>query len=554
MPTVLGTLLIVVAPHFIGNVLPPTLPFISASAACLIGYAIFRYKVFELEPAALSDTVLGTMNESVLAINSYGEIEHINPTAVRMLGLKSQSALGQTLDTVFNPDTAKLIGKKIASGNTDAIELDIITPAGTIPISLIASGIKGDQGSTAGNILVFRDITREHAAKAEVEQLVVERTQEVREEQAKLRASIDGLALGFVLIDRQDKIVIQNKMLQNIFGPDKAVTNILELDNVLEGYDLAAACKTIKKTGEAEAAVEVSLGAKILHLQLSPVKIVENGKDSVIGFVLLVEDITEAKVQTRSRDEFFSIASHELRTPLTAIMGNASMIIDYHPDVLKDPEMKEMIYDIHDATEQLIGIVGDFMDVSGLEQGKVVFKPEEFMLGPVVETVVYEMRTILEAKHLSVSVEPKTLGTLPAIWADKGRTKQVLYNLVGNALKFTEKGGASIHISTEGDAMKIVVSDTGRGISVVNQKLLFHKLQQAGSSLLTRDTTRGTGLGLYISKILVERMGGTITLDRSVPKKGSSFSVTLPLATAPRKQAADVEPATHTDASTGLSV
>jgi signal transduction histidine kinase len=118
------------------------------------------------------------------------------------------------------------------------------------------------------------------------------------------------------------------------------------------------------------------------------------------------------------------------------------------------------------------------------------------------------------------------------VYADKNRVKQVIYNLAGNALKFTERGGITVGAEVLGNKVHVTVIDTGRGISDKNQNLLFHKFQQAGNSLYTRDTTRGTGLGLYISKLLVENMGGTLALEHSEEGKGTTFGFTIPIVNA----------------------
>jgi two-component system sensor histidine kinase ChiS len=122
--------------------------------------------------------------------------------------------------------------------------------------------------------------------------------------------------------------------------------------------------------------------------------------------------------------------------------------------------------------------------------------------------------------------------------ADQSRVKQILYNLIGNAMKFTQKGGVIINCLVQGGFVKITVSDTGPGISLEGQQLLFHKFQQTGDSIITRDSTRGTGLGLYISKLLIEHMGGEIKLEHTELGKGSVFSVTLPVAKATKRVAA----------------
>jgi signal transduction histidine kinase len=128
------------------------------------------------------------------------------------------------------------------------------------------------------------------------------------------------------------------------------------------------------------------------------------------------------------------------------------------------------------------------------------------------------------------------LGSLPEVNADKNKVKQIIYNLVGNAVKFTDKGGITVSAKVVGKFLELSVSDSGKGMSPKNQQILFHKFQQASSSILTRDTTRGTGMGLYISKLLTEKMGGKIELAHSEEGKGSTFVFTLPLARQPKPE------------------
>ena len=210
--------------------------------------------------------------------------------------------------------------------------------------------------------------------------------------------------------------------------------------------------------------------------------------------------------------------------------------------------------DIHTSAIRLIDIVNDFLDVSRLEQGKVSFSYAAVSVEKVIESTAYEMKAVINEKKIYLKVDKLTLDTLPQAWVDENRLKQVVYNLVGNAAKFTEKGGITIsaRLEPDKDKIKVLVTDTGRGISQDSQQLLFHKFQQTGSSLLTRDTTRGTGLGLYISKMIVESMGGMISLDHSDTDKGSIFSFTLPVAT-PERQATAKKDNTQTNSATGMT-
>jgi signal transduction histidine kinase/methyl-accepting chemotaxis protein len=378
--------------------------------------------------------------------------------------------------------------------------------------------------------------------KAGVEKKVVARTKELRDEHARLEASVNSLSVGFMMTDDQHKIITLNPRARAILFNEAKVKpehpEFGDIEKSLKGaYDIRDEINACLKTGKASEK-ELLFGSRFLHIALAP--IVEPGNEQVIGTVILVEDNTEEKVLQRSRDEFFSIASHELRTPLTAIKGNTSMIQQYYSDQLKDESLREMVSDIHDSSNRLIEIVNDFLDVSRLEQGKFTFKNEAFNIAKVIESVIYEIDQVSKEKGIYLKMEGN-LDTYPFVYADKDRTKQIVYNLVGNAMKFTEKGGITLSAKIDKKLLKIFVKDTGRGIPQDKQSLLFRKFQQAGNSLLTRDTTRGTGLGLYISKLLSENMGGRVNLEGSEPGKGTTFSFTLPLATPKQLAAGSLE-------------
>jgi signal transduction histidine kinase len=358
-----------------------------------------------------------------------------------------------------------------------------------------------------------------------------ERTDELHAEQARLHASIESLSLGFMLANTQGQIVTKNQAFDTMLSLQSgSVKTAADVANFFPAIDLVAGIAKVQQERTKYIIKSADAGSRILRILLTPVS--ESGTDDILGVVVLFEDITEEKLLDRSKDEFLSIASHELRTPLTAIKGNTSMILNYYAEVLKDPGLKELIDDIHEASGRLIEIVNDFLDASRIEQGKMTYRKEAFALDEVIERIFYEMGEVVKQKglYLKLNAEAMTLQRLPLAYGDKDRTKQIVYNLLGNGVKYTDTGGIFVDISVQGQFLKVVVRDTGRGIPPETQKLLFRKFQQAGSSILTRDTTRGTGLGLYISKLMAEGMGGRLNLEYSEQGKGSAFSVSLPIA------------------------
>ena len=549
-PLALGTIDVGVLPLW--DVSLPLEPFFSMFQVALISYAIIRYKLFNIDPTALADTILETVNESVVTINTQKEIEYLNGAAEHLLGVSLKNVRGRRLSSIFGPDIARQLLHTMQPGNTlETQEFELKAPEQTVPISLTTSTILS-KDSVEGYILVFRDISKERAIKRDIERQVTERTAQLHSEHARLQAAMDSLDVGLLITFEDGQSISFNTVLPKILGIRQQHNHEhdLTLESLgkrlqLTNFDLLAAIGAHKPF----TVKEVAYGKKILSIFGAPIRL---GSGGIIGMVVLIDDITEAKIVERSKDEFFSIASHELRTPLTSIKGNASMILSYYQEALKDKDLQEMVDDIHESSIRLIGIVNDFLDVSRLEQGKMSFAYEAVSLEEVIEGVVYEMQAVLKEKKLYLKTDKLTLDKLPKVWADKNRLKQVIYNLVGNAAKFTEHGGIQLTAEASGSNVKVYVSDTGRGIPAESQMLLFHKFQQAGNSLLTRDTSRGTGLGLYISKIIVESMGGKVWLEKSEQGKGTTFGFSVPIAD-PDRQAETAAPQAQTDVSTGLT-
>jgi signal transduction histidine kinase len=203
------------------------------------------------------------------------------------------------------------------------------------------------------------------------------------------------------------------------------------------------------------------------------------------------------------------------------------MILDMYLDKIPDKDMKEMLTDIDGASVRLINIVNDFLEVSRLEQGKVETRKEAFDLSVLITKVIKDLKGMADNKNISLSYNMPVVA-LPNALGDSGHTEQILINLIGNVIKFTESG--SVVITTEADKsfLNIRVTDTGMGIEMKNQSLLFRKFQQAGSQVLARKDSNSTGLGLYISKLLVSSMGGNIKLEKSGTGAGSTFAFTIP--------------------------
>ena len=221
------------------------------------------------------------------------------------------------------------------------------------------------------------------------------------------------------------------------------------------------------------------------------------------------------------KDDFFSIASHEIRTPLTAIKGNAQLLTQIYGEK-NGAEFIEITNDIKTSGERLIRLVTNYLDVARLEQDRTTFHNETFALRDVAQDVVDELQGIAQEKQIAIknAIDERAL----TVYADKDHVKQIFYNLIGNALKFTEKGSITITALAADTMVRVHITDTGRGVSESGKAAMFNKFEQTQKG----DAATGSGLGLYISKMLIEKMGGSIYLESTEIDKGTTISFTLP--------------------------
>lgn len=228
------------------------------------------------------------------------------------------------------------------------------------------------------------------------------------------------------------------------------------------------------------------------------------------------------------KDDFVSVASHELRTPMTAIRSYVWMAL-HRADITLSQKMERYLYRTLISTERLINLVNDMLNVSRIEAGKIEISPKSFDILALAKDVMEEVKLKADEKRLKLSVLEHSL---PPVFADPDKVHQVLLNLVGNALKFTYPGGSiSLDFFTDGISLETSIKDNGSGIAKEDLGKLFHKFGRLDNSYTSISTSGGTGLGLYISKSLVELMHGKIWAESEGVDKGAKFSFSLPVAT-----------------------
>ena len=236
------------------------------------------------------------------------------------------------------------------------------------------------------------------------------------------------------------------------------------------------------------------------------------------------------------KDEFIANMSHEIRTPLTGIMGYADILLSK----LKDPEDIECLNIIKESGDYLIEIVNDILDLSKIEAGKLVLNIEAVNIHSVLAEAQGLMDVRARQKNLVLSLRYEG-ALLESIETDRTRLRQILINLMSNAIKFTDHGRVEIVARCVAGFLQIEVIDTGIGIAPEDQEILFQPFTQADSA----DTRQygGTGLGLTITKRLAEMLGGSISLESALGK-GSTFRLVIPTGTARSAKPTDLRPET----------
>ncbi|MCH9655931.1 MAG: PAS domain S-box protein [Planctomycetes bacterium] len=495
------------------------------------------------------NSILDNVVDAIITITSEGSIHAINLAGEKIFGYQAEEVIGKNIKMLMpspyreehdgyltrylTTGKAKIIGsgREVVGQRKDGT---------TFPVHLSVSQVFVEKDGQDQEIL-FTGIIRDLTCEMHQRQLNADyegQLEAIGKSQMVIEFMMDG-----TIIKANDKFLeTMGYSLEEVCGRHHSFF-VEPRERLNEGYKIfwerlnqgeyvSAELKRIGKNGK-----EVWLQASynpILDLEGKPCKIVKYSVDvsaRVAGERALVETKLElmkakqaAELANKTKSEFLANMSHEIRTPMTAILGFTDVLLDN----VVDPEVIESVQIIKRNGESLIGLINDILDLSKIESGKLDVEQIECSIHQVIADVSSLMRVRAKAKGLQLEV--RFDGPIPeTIYTDPTRLRQVLINIVGNAIKFTETGSVRIITRLENEAedepkMRIEIVDDGIGIAEDKIENLFLPFTQADGS-----TTRkfgGTGLGLTISKRLVELLGGSISISSTVGK-GSTFSVTI---------------------------
>lgn len=359
-------------------------------------------------------------------------------------------------------------------------------------------------------------------------------------ERKRLHEILTQVAEAIFAIDQDYKITLFNSSAEHLFGvksddvvgknPDSVMALYLddsEKKISIKDYAFTPSVeKAFKKLGyDNEVPVRHGhsdpkiQGSKYFKLNFANIKLGESSSECVVS----LSNITEEVAIDKQKDEFISVASHELKTPISIVNTNLWMFKHISKDRI-DKKQIHFIEEMEYGLSRLSKIVNNLLDISRIEQGRFVLDEKEVDLDALIEESMNYFEDLTKQKGLKLIKPHKKVGK----WViDKDRFREALDNFISNAIKYTDNGGIKVNLNYDKNSVTVMVTDSGPGISAADQNRLFKKFSRAKEGLKQETAGASTGLGLYITKRIIEEMGGKVGLKSQIGK-GSTFWFSIP--------------------------
>jgi PAS domain S-box-containing protein len=498
-----------------------------------------RHKEVE-EQLHLQALALESAANGIIITDSKGVITWVNQAFTRLSGYSAEEAVGQSTRLLKSgkqdPSYYKTLWNTIISGNVWNGELINRRKDGSHYIEeMTITPVYNMNGELTHFISIKQDITARRTAEEKLHETLAQlKVQYDNAEHARseMRGIFDATGEAMMLVSPDDRVMEVNRSFERFFSLshknvlyrplDKVITDFERIFDDAEG--LKKRLLQASRDTEQESTDLITQRwpqRRELELYSTPVR---TAQGTYTGRLYVFRDVTHEHEIDRMKSEFVSLVSHELRTPLTSIIGYVDLFLEGDVGDVTD-DQKEYLEIVHRSAVHLNTLIGDLLDVSRIEAGSVKPKIVPVDLAPLIHEVADLLGTNIDSKDQILDIELSK--GIPTVSGDSDRINQILTNLISNANKYTPRGGTiSITAVRDGGHVRIAVRDTGIGLTPEEQSKLFTKFYRVDNAM-TREIS-GTGLGLWITRSLVEMLGGTIEVSSS-PSTGSTFSFTLPV-------------------------
>lgn len=491
------------------------------------------------ESNKLNDAILSSAALLIIATDKDGTIIVFNHAAEQALGYKAEEVIGKQTPALWHDekevvDRARELSAKLGEAiepcfdvfitvatreGVESREWTFIRKDGTrFPVNLTVSPLQSIDGAITGYLGVVEDITerkRQHNA--------------LQTSEETFRSAMEHASIGMALVGIDGKWLKVNEALITLLGYTREELLAMDFQSITHPDDLQEDLQHVSgmlagviKTYRIEKRYFHKNG-RIIWALLN-VSLVRDSAGMPNYFISQVQDITEQKEMERIKSEFISVVSHELRTPLTSIRGSLGLIVG---TMIKEIPAKaaRLIEIAHNNSERLILLINDILDIDKIASGNMRFDMKEELLAELVRQAVEA--NVAYAEKFGTFIALKPIDAQLRVHVDAARFTQVLSNLLSNAAKFTAQGDTvEVSAQVRGSVVRVCVTDHGPGIAEEFRARIFSKFSQADSSV-TR-AKGGSGLGLHISKQIVEHMRGQIGFETDMGK-GTTFWVEFPL-------------------------
>jgi two-component system NtrC family sensor kinase len=327
-----------------------------------------------------------------------------------------------------------------------------------------------------------------------------------------LEAILQGVEDGVMITDSDGRMILANRMARSLFGLGDSALAGKSFRETIANPELQFLFSRRQNEDPRSRRIEITLpDERIFSASVTPIE--------GVGYAIDMHDITHLKELDRLKSEFVAAVSHDLRSPLTTILGYVDLIERAGPVT---PQQKEFILRVQNSVGSITALIADLLDLGKIESGIDTHK-EPMQIGLMIRSALESIRARSEDKRIQVKVTLQE--ELPQLFGNPIRLRQMISNLLDNAIKYTPEGGTvTLTCEREGDHILLRISDTGIGIPPSEEPYIFNKFFRATNA----QNTSGTGLGLSIVKSVVDFHGGRIWVD-STPGTGTTFTIVLPI-------------------------